>query len=255
MPQSLGTQSKSIILVGPESHKLTQEFTAGPHLGKITLSADLVASDSVDGKVQGVAFSQVTYATSHANTMALLVTALKAHASIADAKIDPDDARSILFYLKDTTATPVIADLVVTHGGAGTANATSSVKNNFILQGEPVMQMGVDEMVVGLSAASAWYGVGAPYIATRCIGMSAHYANPGELITVFVKGYVVTYGKLAGTMVPGPCKVIGKEDVVTTAGYEFGYVNYANTAVTTDFVGWLLDGGDDNDIVRVLQAN
>ena len=42
MPTTLGSITKSIFLVGPESHKLALEFTAAGVMGKITFSADLV---------------------------------------------------------------------------------------------------------------------------------------------------------------------------------------------------------------------
>ena len=252
MPTTLGNITKSIFLVGPETHKMALEFTAAGVLGKLVFSADLVAQDSVNGKIGGVAMGAVTYAASHVGTMGLIVTALKAMTAVADAKISPADTsnRTIVFYLKNQ-ATPVLSDWVVTFGGAGTAVITSTATTGAaILQGMPIVQVGNDELVMGVDAAIAFFGAA---VAFRVIGVSMHYALPGQLLTVFVKGYVVTYCKLSATAVPGPAKVTGTSDVVMTPGYEFGYVTFANTAVATDQGGWLLDGGNSTDIARVLQ--
>ena len=251
MPTTLGTITKPIFLVGPESGKLALEFTAAGTQGKLVLSADLVASDSVNGKIGGVAMGPVSYSGSHATTAGLIVTALKAMTAVADAKISPLDTsnRTITFYLKEQ-ATPVLADWLVTNGGGGTAVVTATATTGTaILQGEPIVQVGDEELVMGVAAAVAFWGAA---IAFRTIGVSMHYALPGQLLTAFMKGYVVTYCKLSATAIPGPAKVTGVEDVVMTPGYEFGYVNFANTAVATDQAGWLLDGGGDGDIARVL---
>jgi len=251
MPTTLGSITKPIFLVGPESGKLALEFTAAGTMGKLVLSADMIAQDSINGKIGGVAMGAVTYASNHDTTAALIVTALKAHADVADAKISPLDGtnRTIVFYLKEQ-ATPVLADWLVTNGGGGTAAVTSTATTGAaILQGMPIVQVGEDELVMGADAAVAFWGAA---IALRTIGVSMHYALPGQLLTAFVKGYAVTYCKLSATAIPGPAKVTGVEDVVMTPGYEFGYVNFANTAVATDQAGWLLDGGADGDIARVL---
>jgi len=250
MPESLGSVTKSIFLVGPESHKLALEFSVAGHLGKLVFSADVVADDTISGKVGGIAITPVAYSSSHDATMALLVTALKALTAVTDAKISPLDStnRTIVFYL-DNQVTPVLADWLVASTGAGTAVVSSSTVLNDILQGMPIAQLGEDELILGPVATLAWWGA---TVTPRVIGVSMHYGIPGQFITAFMKGYTVIYCKLATTVIPGPAKVVAVEDVVTTPGYEFGYLNPENTAVTTNQAGWLLDSGDDNDIVRLL---
>lgn len=251
MPTPFGSVSKSTVLTGPESHKLALEFQAAPHIGKIVMSADLVASDSFVCKVQGVAITSTTYTTNHATTMAAIVTKLKAHASVEDAKLSPADSnnRTIVLVLKDETATPAITEAVVTHGGAGTATSTVSIVYNNIYQGTPVALMGMGEMVGTLLVATEWWGA---LIQKYFIGVSMHYAQAGALCTVFVKGYVVVYGKASSAVTAGPVKVAGTTGEVLTAGYEFGYVTYANTTTVTEIVGWALTNAADTEIIKVL---
>jgi len=249
MPESLGTITKPTILIS-ESHKLALEFQAGPNIGTITFSADLITGDDVNLTIQGDAITQVSWASSHANTMGLIVTALKATDYVQDAKIDPDLPRVIHLYLKDDEATPVMTGSIAHTGG--TATMTLTTVANDILQGMPVGLIGDGEKVVSPVILDLWWG--ATFLKNRLIGVSIHYALAGQLCTVFAAGYMVVYGKLTGTKVPGPAKATTVEDVVMTPGYEFGYVNYDATTSVNDHIGWMLDGGDNDDIVRVLLA-
>lgn len=253
MPTPFGTPSKSTVLTGPESDKLALEFQGAPHLGKITVSADLVASDAFVATVQGVAITSTTYGSSHAATMGAIVTKLKAHPAIDNAKLSPLDTnnRTIVFVLKDETAIPAITNVLVTNGGAGTAVATTDIVYNYIYAGTPVGLVGMDEMVATMAFLAAWYG---PLVQKYFIGVSMHYATPGELCTVFCKGYVVTYGKASGAVVAGPVKMVGTSDQVLTRGYEFGYCTFANSDTVTEVIGWSLTNAPDTSIIKVLMG-
>jgi len=255
MPAPFGIQAKSTVLTGPESHKLALEFQAAPHVGKIILSADLVADDSFVCTVQGVAITPTAYAVGHAQTMAAILVKLNAHTAIESAKLSPADIdnRTIVFVLKDETAIPVITLAAVTNTGDGTAVATTSLTYNYIYAGMPVGLIGMGEMVAGIAVIADWYGT---LTQKYFIGVSMHYAAAGALCTVFVKGYVVTYGKASGAVVAGPVKMVGisTADEVLTAGYEFGYCTFANTSTVTEIVGWSLSNVADTEIIKVLMG-
>lgn len=240
MPTTFGETTKSIFLNGPESHKMALQFEAAPSLGKITFGSDLGASNVFSATINGVAISPVTYGVGHDATMALIVTALKALATVGDAKISPLDARSIYFYLVDETVEPVVTNAAVA-GGSAVVVTTSAILNN-IYPGMPVGLVGRDELVGTIPVITAWLGT---FEMARCIGVSVHTAEPGELLTAFVRGYTVVYGQADGAVTAGPVKVTGYDTIT-------GYVKYAVTTATTDPVGWALDNVSTTEVVRII---
>jgi hypothetical protein len=122
---------------------------------------------------------------------------------------------------------------------------------NNIYAGMPVALIGMGEMVASVANATAWVGA---LIQKYFIGVSMHYATGGALCTVFVKGYVVTYGKASGAVVAGPVKMVGTSDEVMTAGYEFGYCTFANSSTVTEIIGWSLSNAADTEVIKVLMG-
>ena len=125
MPEPLGDTTTTLILKS-ESHKLHQEFEVGGKKATITFDADLIASNSIIGSINGVSTTAVVYATSHENTMALLVTELIAHADVISASIT--SARVITVVALDKDAAFVLSSWAVTLGStqAGTVTATDT---------------------------------------------------------------------------------------------------------------------------------
>lgn len=241
MPTSFGDTTKSIFLNGPESHKMALQFEAAPSLAKIEFSADLIADNVVNLKVNGTAIAPVTFAATHDATMALLVTAIEAVTTVQDAKISPLDPQVIYYYLKDASVTPAVTEAVVTAGNTQ-ATITASVVTNLIAPGMPVGLIGQDELVASLPVITAWKG---SVEMSHFVGVSIHNAGPGELLTAFVRGYTVVYGQADGAVVAGPVKVTGYD--ATTL-----YVKYGVTAATTNPVGWALDNVADTEVTRII---
>jgi hypothetical protein len=237
-----GDATKSIFLNGPESHKMALQFEAAASLGSLTLAGDLVTSNKVNLSINGVAMGEVTFGTDHATTIAAVVTALKAMANVADAKLSPSAAtRVIYFYLKDKTAAVSITNALVTAGATQTTITTGTV-SGVIAPGMPVGLFGVDELVAPIPVISAYFGT---VEMSRFVGVSIHAADPGELLTAFVRGYTVVYAKADGAITAGPVKVTGFD--ATT-----GYTKYAVTTATTNPVGWALDNVADTEVCRIL---
>lgn len=99
----------------------------------IVFAGDLVTSNVVNLKVNGLAMSPVTFSSTHAATMALIVTAIKAIAGVANAVLDTSDtaSRTILVYSTDGLAC-LVTDIAVTAGstqttGAATASTTDTL--------------------------------------------------------------------------------------------------------------------------------
>lgn len=94
---------------------------------KLVLSADLVADDTVNGKIGGTAIAAIAYATSHQDTMRRIVQAIWAAAETAlvqlvDVQIQGATSREIHIFSADVgPATAPLLDWAVTSAGTGTA--------------------------------------------------------------------------------------------------------------------------------------
>lgn len=76
-----------------------------PNYNTLTVSADLIASNSTIVTVNGVASDAVVYGSSHAATMAALVTAVLANAEVANCWLDASNNRLIHIVTFDAVAT------------------------------------------------------------------------------------------------------------------------------------------------------
>lgn len=241
MPTTFGNNTKSIFLNGPESHKLALQFQAANY-AKLTLSGNLVTSNKVNMKVNGVAMPEVTFATDHATTMAAIATALEGIASVKKAIVSSADNK-ILYIIPEAAGTPSVTDAAVT-AGAGQATFTIATSGATIYPGMPVGLIGIDELVAPLDVVNTMFSNTSGY---RNIGVSIQTAEPGELLTAYVRGYVVTYGIADGAVTPGPVKYTGYD---TTDEY----CKYAVTSQVYDSVGWALDNAASGEVFRVLQG-
>jgi uncharacterized protein YaiE (UPF0345 family) len=91
---------------------------------KVVWDADFVTSNTIDVSVGGVSATQVTFATSHANTMTLVIAAVEAIANIS-CELDATDAngRTILI-TKDGRNTAIGTVVEAVAAGAGQADGT-----------------------------------------------------------------------------------------------------------------------------------
>lgn len=89
---------------------------------KLVFDADLITGNTIDMDVNGQSIGQVTYATSHAATMALLVTALELLSTVESAIIDPNDAnsRTIIIQSASGVTNTTVTNIVIA-GGASQA--------------------------------------------------------------------------------------------------------------------------------------
>lgn len=107
-----------------------------------------------------------------------------------------------------------------------------------IKKGQPVI----------LNAVGTVTPAGAAAAPSAVIGVSMHDGDAGELVTVMMKAYLITFAE-AGTaaLVAGPVKIH-----TTVYNAVTGYVEVDDASVTTaDICGWALDAGGDGDVIRV----
>lgn len=90
---------------------------------------DFVASNTIDGKVNTVSWAQVTYATSHDNTAALLVAAIDALSGVS-CELDSTDANNRTFIITTTTDVACAVTDVTVAAGASQAGSTTTTGTN-----------------------------------------------------------------------------------------------------------------------------
>jgi hypothetical protein len=92
----------------------------------LVFAGDLVASNTINLKINGVAITQVTYATSHANTIDLLVAAILAHAAVSAATDPSSDSnnRTIAITAEDGLDLAITEIVVAAGAGQTTGSAT-----------------------------------------------------------------------------------------------------------------------------------
>ena len=227
MPEPFGTITKSKFLKS-ESHKLHQAFTVDDLKATLTLNADLITSNKVNGSINGVAISEVTFSTDHDTTIDLLKAAIEALPSVASVELtDAANNRQLTVYAKDPTAMFVFSGFLVT-GGASQATITVANDTNTIYQAMPVK----------LTTSGKIEPAGAAESPVNIIGTSIHKAFGGDEATVSMKAYMVIWAK-AGTanLNAGPVKLHS-----TPFDIANGYVQVDDDSVTTaNQYGWALD--------------
>lgn len=227
MPEPFGTITKSKFLKS-ESHKLHQAFTVDDLKATLTLNADLVTANTVNGSINGVAISQVTFATDHDNTMDLLKEAIEALPSVSSVELtDATTNRQLTVYAKDPSGLFIVGAFTVA-AGASQATVTVVTDSNTIYQAMPVK----------LTTSGKIEPAGAAEAPMNVIGTSIHTAFGGDEATVSMKAHMVIWAK-AGTAAlnAGPVKLH-----TTPFDTVSGYVQVDDASVTeTNQYGWALD--------------
>ena len=99
--ETLSPSPKTLFLYGPEVHKLHLEFEVAERKEVLTLTADLVASDTVVGGINGTQISATNYASNHAATMAAIAVKIAALSTITSATVS---GRTIIITPKNNAA-------------------------------------------------------------------------------------------------------------------------------------------------------
>lgn len=228
---NFGNQTKTRFLYGPEAHKLRLEFEVAEKKDTLTLSADLVTSNVVNGTINGVAITPVTFATDHATTMTALAAAIAAHANV-----DTATASGRVITVVPLDNAELTYGFFVT-AGASQATVTKAVLQDKVYMGAPLKLVGDGEQVTPMIAGDAFY---------KCIGFSMHNGSAGALITVAMRGFAVIVAQSGeASLVPGTVKVSGVD--ATT-----GQTKYVATSTAADVAGWAITGGDSGDEIHVV---
>lgn len=175
----------------------------------ITLSANLIASNVVNGKVGGAAITAVTYASSHDATMDALVAAIEALATVKRAQLGDEDGdnRVILVEVTDTAA--VLADWAVT---LGSSQATVTITYS-----------AASERIVGVSVFTHTIPQNLSGVASYTVGDAVNVMTKGAIWvpTVDVPNLVplVNVGAEELNAEQPPLIVIGGDDSGKFSGY------------------------------------
>lgn len=102
-------------------------------VGRLTFSADLIASNVINGSVNGEAIEAVTYAVSHDNTMDLLIAAIEDLDIVARAELMDESGDNRIIAIEVYDADVTLASWAVTLGSsqATVATAVSSERERF----------------------------------------------------------------------------------------------------------------------------
>lgn len=233
MPAPFGSSSKTFILKS-ESHKLHEEFEVDAYKVTITLNADLVTSNVVNGKINGQAISAVTFDTDHDTTMGLICTEIAKNPNVASAT---HAARVITIKAKYPELANLAAHEFVTTGGAGQATYTYATDNNNIKKGQ----------LVKLTTSGTVEPLAAGDIPQKALGIAVQEGHGGDLITVMMAAFAIIYAEAyAASHLPGVCRMAAFN---STTGYM--EVDDGGTEDHTTIIGNCLDDGGDGDVVRV----
>lgn len=238
--EPLGEITKTMLLKH-ESHKLHQEFEVDALKATITFSADLVISNTINGRVNGVAIAQVTFSTDHDTTMDLIVAALEALDAVDSCVLtDASNNRQITVYAADQESVFFLSDWVVAAGGSQ-ATVTLAHDTNDVHLGQPVVLTSDGK----LEPATSSHTKGA------VIGISMHTSIGGEMATVEMKAMAIVFMECAtDSLNAGPVKLHANGRNSST-----GYMEVDDASVDhTNQIGWALDSGDDGDVIRVAIA-
>lgn len=240
MPYPLGSVTKTLFLK-LESQKLFEEREVGPLKGTITFDADLIALNTVNGTINGVAISEVTFATDHDTTMDLLAAEVLSHADVGNVELTDDSTNRVLtVYAADANGALVFASWAVTNGTAQAGTSTATDTND--IHAGQMVQLQDDGTIEPVINGNYRY---------ESIGISMHDATGGELATIMMKAFAIVYMESATDgLLAGPVAIHSNGFNTTT-----GYLEVDDNSVTAvNMVGWALDEGDNGDVIRVAIA-
>ena len=129
--------------------------------GSIVFSGDLVTSNVVNLKVNGAAMSPITFSSTYAATMALIVTAIKAIAGVSNAVLDTTDTNSRTINVYSTDGLDCLVTDVVVTAGATQTTATVTTTTTDVIFGVSIMSQAIEQAYPSLNAAIL-YKNGAP---------------------------------------------------------------------------------------------
>jgi hypothetical protein len=232
--ETLGNSPKTVMLYGPEVHKLHLEFEVAEASTTITFSADLVASDSLLYVIGTSGPVAVPYATSHDATMTAIADAIDNLAEVEEVTVS---GRVITIKWSNDHAIPIFY-FELTNGGLGTATVSATGYS-----------ADLGKIYKGMSVAITDTGKIRPANgadkAHAVIGISIHNATPGQLATVAMKGYAAVKALASGTVVPGPVKQVA-------VAISEGLCSYAVSSDIDYSVGLAISGGDNGDEITVV---
>lgn len=137
---------------------------------KTAFSADFVTSNTINGTVNGVAIAQVTFATSHANTMALLINAVRALTGV-EAVLDSTDANGRTLLIR-TKGAAITVDFTVA-AGASQATDTNTYASGALFHGVAKWATRVQ----GIGGGAASFAIGEEIPVLRLADVTAASAS------------------------------------------------------------------------------
>jgi len=122
------------------------------NVATIVFAGDLVTGNKINLKVNGHAMSEVTFATDHATTMGLIITAIKAITGVTNAVLDTSDSnrRTILVYSVDGLDC-IVTNIAVTAGSTQTTGTSTSDTADTIY-GVSIMSQAIQQPYPALNA-------------------------------------------------------------------------------------------------------
>lgn len=97
------------------------------NVSTLVFDADFVASNSIVITVNGEATAAVVYATSHDNTMNLVLAAIRGLSTVASATLDSTDSDNRTFIIKVIDAPAVVTEAITGGSSQATGTATKSL--------------------------------------------------------------------------------------------------------------------------------
>ena len=177
----------------------TKAYKYAADTAKVVFSADFVASNVINGTVNGTAISAVTYATSSAATMGLLINAITAISGV-EAILDSTDSngRTILIRTKGAANT---SDFTVT-GGASQATDTETYASGQLFRGVAKWAT----RVPGTTGGTSTFAIGEEIPVVRLADIWAASASglvPGQIAYITTAGVFGTSGVDVGARAVG----------------------------------------------------
>lgn len=163
--------------------------------GSLVFDADLVTSNTIDMDVNAVSISQVTFATSHLNTMGLIIAALEALDSVQSAALDATDTNNRTLIITGVNGTDISVTSIVVAAGASQANGAYTKGTHDALYGIALHTFSL----VADSNGVVSYAINDPVNALRQ-GAAYVYSETAALSsdTVYCRHEVGGFGDLVG---------------------------------------------------------
>jgi hypothetical protein len=227
------TTNTKIVKIG--SHILTHAFNVDGLKNTITLDADFVSLNVINGFIGGVAVTG-TYATSHAATMTALAATIAALPTIKSASVT--SARVITLYPKDQVNGIGVTGFVITLG-ASQAGVVAAQVDNRVSPGQPVELLSNGKIAPVTAATADLTNIGYALDDQRN-DTNALVVDPQE-VSVALRGmgmitnceYSIVSGLVGPVASAGWNTVTGKQKVTSTGVTVANQIGWAVTAGTS----------------------